>query len=168
MNILVKFQPDMPILMVMGGRLTRYGPKIGVPVRSSWKRGKIMTLNFRPPKPWNYHGQSTTKIWWFKALGEVHKPCKYYIWRNAWVKVMSRYGAKLTGKCITDQLQVRFLLLFAIINTTLLYKPSNAWYIFKMFCLYAKYVSRFYGISSSLKRKMGISQLYIHGVIYSW
>jgi hypothetical protein len=37
MNILVKFPPDIPILMVMGGgwRLTRYGPKIGVPVRSS-------------------------------------------------------------------------------------------------------------------------------------
>jgi hypothetical protein len=28
MNILVKFQPDIHILMVMGGRLTRYGPKI--------------------------------------------------------------------------------------------------------------------------------------------
>jgi hypothetical protein len=35
MNILVKFQPDIHILMVMGGRLTRSGPKIGVPVRSS-------------------------------------------------------------------------------------------------------------------------------------
>jgi hypothetical protein len=35
MNILVKFQPDIPVLMVMGGRLARYGPKIGVPVRSS-------------------------------------------------------------------------------------------------------------------------------------
>jgi hypothetical protein len=35
MNILVKFQPDIHILMVMGGRLTRYGPKIGVPVRSN-------------------------------------------------------------------------------------------------------------------------------------
>jgi hypothetical protein len=35
MNILVKFQPDLHILMVMGGRLTRYGSKIGVPVRSS-------------------------------------------------------------------------------------------------------------------------------------
>jgi hypothetical protein len=31
MNILVKFQPDsdIHILMVMGGRLTCYGPKIG-------------------------------------------------------------------------------------------------------------------------------------------
>jgi hypothetical protein len=38
-------------LMVMGGRLTRSGPKIGVPVRSSWKVGKMMTLNFRPPNP---------------------------------------------------------------------------------------------------------------------
>jgi hypothetical protein len=37
MNILVKFQPDIPILMVMGGRLTSYGPKFGVPVRSSEK-----------------------------------------------------------------------------------------------------------------------------------
>jgi hypothetical protein len=27
MNILVKSQPDIPILMIMGGRLTRYGPK---------------------------------------------------------------------------------------------------------------------------------------------
>jgi hypothetical protein len=27
MNILVKFQPDITILMVMGGRLTRYGHK---------------------------------------------------------------------------------------------------------------------------------------------
>jgi hypothetical protein len=51
MNILVKFQPDIPILMVMGGRLTRYGPEFGVPVRSSWKGGKMMTLNFRPPNP---------------------------------------------------------------------------------------------------------------------
>jgi hypothetical protein len=36
-NILVKFQPDIHILMAMGGRLTRCGPKIGVriPVRSS-------------------------------------------------------------------------------------------------------------------------------------
>jgi hypothetical protein len=51
MNILVKFQPDIHILMVMGGRLTRYGSKIGVPVRSSLKVGKMMTLNFRPPKP---------------------------------------------------------------------------------------------------------------------
>jgi hypothetical protein len=39
-------------------------------------------------------------------------------------------------------------------------------YIFQMFCLYAKYVPRFYGITSSLKRQMGISQLYIHGVIH--
>jgi hypothetical protein len=36
----------------------------------------------------------------------------------------------------------------------------------KMFCLFAKYVPRFYGITSSLKRKIVISQLYIHGVIY--
>jgi hypothetical protein len=35
MNIMVKFQPDILILMVMGDRLTHYGPKIGVPVRSS-------------------------------------------------------------------------------------------------------------------------------------
>jgi hypothetical protein len=47
MNILVKFQPDIAILMVMGGRLTRYGPKIGVPVRSSWKKGEY----FRPLNP---------------------------------------------------------------------------------------------------------------------
>jgi hypothetical protein len=40
-------------------------------------------------------------------------------------------------------------------------------YIFQMFLLYAKYVPRFYGITSSLKRKIGISQLYIHGFIYS-
>jgi hypothetical protein len=26
------------------------------------------TLNFRPPKPWNYHGRPTTKIWWFEEL----------------------------------------------------------------------------------------------------
>jgi hypothetical protein len=44
MNILVKFQPDIHILMVMGG-------SIGVPVRSSWKVGKMMTINFRPRKP---------------------------------------------------------------------------------------------------------------------
>jgi hypothetical protein len=55
MNILVKFQPDIPILMIVGGGLTRFGPKIGVPVRSSWKWEKIMPLNFRPPKPWNDH-----------------------------------------------------------------------------------------------------------------
>jgi hypothetical protein len=35
MNILVKFQPDISILMTMGGGLTRYGPKIGAPVRIS-------------------------------------------------------------------------------------------------------------------------------------
>jgi hypothetical protein len=35
MNILVKFQPDIPILMVMGGRLTRRGHKIVVPVMRS-------------------------------------------------------------------------------------------------------------------------------------
>jgi hypothetical protein len=40
MNILVKFQPDIPNLMVMGGRLTRYGPKIGALVRSSWGGGE--------------------------------------------------------------------------------------------------------------------------------
>jgi hypothetical protein len=32
MNILVKFQRDNPILM-MGGELTRYGPKTGVRAR---------------------------------------------------------------------------------------------------------------------------------------
>jgi hypothetical protein len=32
---------------------------------------------------------------------------------------MSRYGAKLTGKCITDQLQVRNLLLIARPHETL-------------------------------------------------
>jgi hypothetical protein len=24
------------------------------------------------------------------ALGEVHNPCRYYIWRSVWEKVMSR------------------------------------------------------------------------------
>jgi hypothetical protein len=90
MNIMVKFQPGLPILMIMGGELTRYGPKIGVQVRISWKLWKMMPLNFRLPKPWNYHGQPTTKTVWFKALGEVHNPCKYYIWRNVWEKIMSR------------------------------------------------------------------------------
>jgi hypothetical protein len=33
MNILVKFQPDIPILMVMGGNPFR--PQIGVPVGSN-------------------------------------------------------------------------------------------------------------------------------------
>jgi hypothetical protein len=51
MNILVKFLPNLPILTAMGGRLTRYGPKFGVPVRSSRKGGKMMTLNFRPTNP---------------------------------------------------------------------------------------------------------------------
>jgi hypothetical protein len=41
MNIVVKFQPDIHILMVMGGRLTRYGPKIGV----RWKVGKMPLKN---------------------------------------------------------------------------------------------------------------------------
>jgi hypothetical protein len=35
MNILVKFQPDIPIFGGHGGRLTRYGPKIGVLAKSS-------------------------------------------------------------------------------------------------------------------------------------
>jgi hypothetical protein len=51
MNMLVTFQPDIPILMIMGGGLTRYGPNIEVPVRISWKWEKIMSLNFRPPNP---------------------------------------------------------------------------------------------------------------------
>jgi hypothetical protein len=47
MNILVKFQPDIPILMVMGGRSTRYGPEIGVPVKSSQvEKGEKL-----PPNP---------------------------------------------------------------------------------------------------------------------
>jgi hypothetical protein len=37
MNILVKFQPDIPILMIMGGRLTRYVPKIGEAVEK-WEK----------------------------------------------------------------------------------------------------------------------------------
>jgi hypothetical protein len=28
MNILVKFQPDIPVLMIMGGDLTRYDPRL--------------------------------------------------------------------------------------------------------------------------------------------
>jgi hypothetical protein len=50
----------------------------------------------------NYHGQPTTEMLWFKALGQVHNPCKYYIWRNFWLeKVYEQLdGAKLTGKCI--------------------------------------------------------------------
>jgi hypothetical protein len=41
MNILEKVQPDIPILMVMGGRLTRRGPKIGVPVtREAVEKGE--------------------------------------------------------------------------------------------------------------------------------
>jgi hypothetical protein len=38
--------------------------------------------------------------------------------------------------------------------------------IFQTYCLYAKYVPRFYGNMSNLKRKIYISQFYIHGVIY--
>jgi hypothetical protein len=38
--------------------------------------------------------------------------------------------------------------------------------IFQIFYLYAKYVPRFIGITPSLKQKIGISQLYIHGVIW--
>jgi hypothetical protein len=34
-------------------------------------------------------------------------------------------------------------------------------YIFQMFCLFAKYVPRFYGITSRLKRKIVISQLFM-------
>jgi hypothetical protein len=87
MIILVKFRPDIPILMVMWGRLTRYGPKIGVPVRSSWKRVNMMPLNFRPPNPQiimvNPRRKHGLKHW-------AHNPCKYYIWRNVWEKVMSR------------------------------------------------------------------------------
>jgi hypothetical protein len=51
MNILVKFQPDIPILMVMGGRLTHYyGPKIGDPVRSKQlKRGKNYDAQLQTP-----------------------------------------------------------------------------------------------------------------------
>jgi hypothetical protein len=49
--ILVKFQPDIPILMVMGGILTRYGPPNWGTGEKQLKRGKMMTLNFRPPNP---------------------------------------------------------------------------------------------------------------------
>jgi hypothetical protein len=35
MNILVKYQPDIAILMIIGGGLTRYGANIGAPVRIS-------------------------------------------------------------------------------------------------------------------------------------
>jgi hypothetical protein len=35
------------------------------------------------------------------------------------------------------------------------------------YCLYAKYIPRFYGNTSGVKRKMDISQLHVHGVIYS-
>jgi hypothetical protein len=56
-------------------------------------------------RPRNYHGQRTTKFLWFKALGQVHNPCKYYIWCNVWEKnyiYEPLDGAKLTGKCITE------------------------------------------------------------------
>jgi hypothetical protein len=33
MNILEKFQPEFPILMIMGGDLARYGPTTGERVR---------------------------------------------------------------------------------------------------------------------------------------
>jgi hypothetical protein len=48
MNILVKFQPDIPILMVMGGRLTRYGSKIG---EKQLIRGKNNDAQLQTPKP---------------------------------------------------------------------------------------------------------------------
>jgi hypothetical protein len=52
MNILVIFQPDIPILMVMRGRLTRYGPKIGVPVHEKQlKKGKNDVAQLQTPKP---------------------------------------------------------------------------------------------------------------------
>jgi hypothetical protein len=52
MNILVKFQPDIPILMVMGGRLTRYDSKLGYRWEAVEKGEKwMMTLKSRPPNP---------------------------------------------------------------------------------------------------------------------
>jgi hypothetical protein len=50
-NILVKFQPDVPILLIMGGGLTRYGPNIGVPARIGCKWEKMMPQKNSDPKP---------------------------------------------------------------------------------------------------------------------
>jgi hypothetical protein len=56
MNMLVKFQPDIPILMVMGVRLTRYGPQ-------NWGTGEKQLK-----KGENYHAQlqtpQTLKLSW--------------------------------------------------------------------------------------------------------
>jgi hypothetical protein len=30
------------------------------------------------------------KLYGLKYYSKVHNPCKYYIWRNVWEKVMSR------------------------------------------------------------------------------
>jgi hypothetical protein len=46
--MLVEYQPDIPILMIMGGDLTHYGT-------TNWGTGenrlKMASLNFRLPKP---------------------------------------------------------------------------------------------------------------------
>jgi hypothetical protein len=51
MNILVKFQPDIHILMVMGGRLTRYGPKLGYRWEAVEKWEQWWRSTSDPPNP---------------------------------------------------------------------------------------------------------------------
>jgi hypothetical protein len=88
MNLLVKFQPDISILMIMGGRIYPLRPQNCGTGENQLKMGKNGAAQIQTPKPRNYHGQPTTKTVWFKALGQVHNHCKCYIWCNVWEKVM--------------------------------------------------------------------------------
>jgi hypothetical protein len=74
MNILVKFQPDIPILMAMGGRLTPYGPKLGYPWEAIETGGNYYA-QLQTPNPEIIMDNPQRKL----ALGEVHNPCRYYI-----------------------------------------------------------------------------------------
>ena len=50
---------------------------------------------FKPPKPWIYHGQPTTKILWFEVLGEASIPSKPFLIWNTWGKVTARQSSQI-------------------------------------------------------------------------
>jgi hypothetical protein len=67
-------------LMIMGGDLTRYVPKTGVRVRIVENDvSQLQTLKL---------SRSTCNVQ-RKFYGLQTLPCKYYIWRNVWEKVLS-------------------------------------------------------------------------------
>jgi hypothetical protein len=95
--ILRSFQPDSLTNVVSGGQFVRYvlaQEKIDrkwPPQTSDHPNPEILTVN-------------PQRIFlWFKVLGQMYNPTKYYIHRNVWEKDV----AKLTGKCIRRLLLVR-------------------------------------------------------------